>query len=85
MNSIDIPYIYYDTFAKFIKSNGYQTDGIRKSPAQVVKTKGYIDLLQLYIEKTNVAPTFITTNMPLNQFLEFRKKFLLEKFGWDGE
>ncbi len=81
MKYIDIPYIYYDEMARYIKSNGYHTDGIRRSPAQVVTFKGYLDIMNKYLEKwPNVLPTYIRTDMPEEMLIEFRDDFMKKMF-----
>lgn len=81
MKYIDIPYIYYDEMARYIKGKGYRTDGIRRSTAQVVTFKGYLDIMNKYLEKCpNVLPTHIRTDMPEEMLIEFRDDFMKKMF-----
>lgn len=79
MNFYDIPYRYYDEFAKFIKENGYKTDGIRRCPTQCLEEKisnDYFKLKAKYDKDWNKElPSFICTNMPEDKFNKFKNEF----------
>ena len=82
MKYIDIPYIYYDEMARYIKGKGYRIDGIRRSPSQVANFKGYLDIMYEYIDRwPNVLPTYIKTDMPEEMLIEFRDNYMKEMFG----
>lgn len=80
MEFIDIPFIYYDEMARFIKSKGYKTDGIRRCPTEVCNFDNYIELMWKYLDNWQILPTFINTNMPKEELIKFRDEFLEKMF-----